>query len=177
MRELTEGDRALCAAQASLFEVSAQASNCGSAAFIRRFMLSDVAKRMDEGSYVTETTEVSQLVREIDLEYGGQTYGSQKYAPGELHWMGYIYRYWCIALNQSSRSVYRSIGARELRSLYGPYHSLDTGQAIERIMEAKGLIDTPFSIERGVEVMKLVREQMQNRSYHDGTGVIGGTVD
>jgi hypothetical protein len=50
-----------------------------------------------------------------------------------------------------------SIKPAELRLLYYPYHSLDPEQAIERILEAKGisLQNTEIEItERGVKILR-----------------------
>lgn len=46
----------------------------------------------------------------------------------------------------------------ELRNLYFPCHSLDPAQAIERIKEAKGLLDED-DIKRGVEILREVRRR------------------
>lgn len=73
-----------------------------------------------------------------------------------MYWMGYFYRCWCCLTGDSSKAVYSIIGARELRSLYYPYHSLDTRQAVERVMEAKGLLGQS-QIERGVILLKKIR--------------------
>ena len=157
MRTLAEKDRALCSLQASLFESSLEASDCGSAVFVRRFMRSDLAKRMDKGAEALEVGDVCRMVREVDLEYSGRCYGSEKYTANELHWMGYVYRYWCLSYGESSKRVYGIVGARELRALYGPYHTLDAALAIERIREAKGIRDKDTSLEHYVRIMREVR--------------------
>jgi len=54
-----------------------------------------------------------------------------------MYWIGYIYRYWCFTDTVSSKNLYRRIKPDELRKLYFPYHSMDPGQAVERIKEAK----------------------------------------
>lgn len=156
---LSEEALRLCAHQARLFELSHDNSSCGSAVFIRRFMYSDMARRMDECASVLEVAGDEELVRLVDMEYGGGGYGSQRYSVDELHWMGYLYRYWCSATKQSSKSVYRTIGATELRGLYAPYHTMDVSQAIERIVEAKGLGDESDELDRAVRIMREVRSR------------------
>lgn len=157
MKELTPEERQLCVLQANLFESSIDASDCGSAVFIRRFMRSELAKRMDMGAHALEVTDSCRMVRDVDLEYSGKSYGSEKYTANELHWMGYVYRQWCLAYGESSKKVYGTIGARELRMLYEPYHTLDVSQAIERIREAKGIDADNTSLERYVCIMREVR--------------------
>ena len=157
MRKLTEDDRRVCAMQAELFEASLEYSDCGSAVFVRRFMRSDLARRMDLGTALFESFELSQAVREVDAQFGGSGYGSERYAANEMHWMGYVYRHWCLEYNLTSKAVYKLIGARELRGLYYPYHSLDASQAIARIQEAKEIPQDKRSIAYGVERLRAIR--------------------
>lgn len=162
-RQVDELDRMLCSIQARIFERSIEKSASGSAVFVRRFMRSGVAERMDGGGYLFESTTDDQVIEDVEAAYGDKPYGSEKYSPDEMYWMGYVYRYWCCWTGQSSKAVYRSIGARELRSLYYPYHALDVPQAIERIWEAKelpipfDLLDEGEKIARGVEALKRIR--------------------
>ena len=87
-----------------------------------------------------------------------KSYGKEKYSEAELYWIGYIYRYWSYTYQKTSKQIYKFIKPKELRSLYYPYHSLDPAQAIERILEAKG-VDEKDMTARGVEIM---REIMKN---------------
>ena len=155
MKSLTEQNRRVCEAQAEVFEASLELSPCGSAVFIRRFMRSSVAKRIDGGSLPFETSSAAQLVEEVDEEYGGKGYGSVRYAANELYWMGYVYRAWSLAYGLPSKAVYAQIGARELRALYYPYHTLDPLDAIARIREAAGIQD---DVARGVEILRRLRK-------------------
>lgn len=159
MIELTSQQRNICIMQAKLFETSIEVSACGSAVFVRRFMNSNIAKRLDDGSYIYESDTVEQAIHEVDAEYNNTIYGSEKYSPSEMHWMGYIYRYLCFTTQITSKRAYKVIGARELRALYQPYHSLDINQAIERIMEAHGCKSAPQdSISYGVDILKKIRQ-------------------
>ena len=45
------------------------------------------------------------------------------------------------------------IKPKELRSLYYPYHSLDPAQAIEKILEARGVSEDNLTA-RGVKLMR-----------------------
>ncbi len=159
MRDLTVQQRDACVMQAEIFEKSTKASEDGSAVFIRRFMYSSVAVRMDANALANESGTVEQIIREVDSEYGGKPYGSKRYSRSEMHWIGYIYRHLCFAANVSSKRAYKIIGARELRDLYLPYHSLDPGQAVERIMEARalGICAQDNLVSRGVEVLRRIR--------------------
>ncbi len=158
MRKMSRDMRRACSLQAMVFEASVTSSDSGSAVFVRRFMLSDVARRFDAGFTPIEPHDASALVREVEEQYGNKAYGSARYSTNELHWMGYVYRAWSCMLDISSRTVYRQIGAADLRACYGPYHTLDVEQAVARIREDRGLDHDVLSIEYGVKVMRRVRE-------------------
>ena len=47
---------------------------------------------------------------------------------------------------------------KELRELFLPYHTLDPSQAIERILEAKGLLlDEEAELQRQYEIFRKIR--------------------
>ena len=57
----------------------------------------------------------------------------------------------------SSAQVYRIVKPKELRDVYHPYHTLDPSQAIERILEAKGLpITEEEELKRQYEIIKRI---------------------
>ena len=59
----------------------------------------------------------------------------------------------------SSVSVYKTIKPKELRGLFLPYHTLDPSQAIERILEAKGISENrELDIMHQYEVFRRIRE-------------------
>lgn len=158
---MDETGKKLCKAQAELFVSSIELTDCSSAIFLRRFMYSSVAKRMDDGSCLFESSTNQSLIAEIEEEFGKTSYGKVKYTENELVWMGYIYRYWCYTHEKTSKQVYRIIKPTELRLLYFPYHSLDNGAAIERILEAKNIREEDMT-KRGVEILRRLSEEMQD---------------
>ena len=158
MRKIDEIGLKLCKMQADVFSASANETNCSSPIFMRRFMNSQVAQRMDLGGFLFEACDVNRIFEEIDAEFGESSYGKGKYSEAELYWIGYIYRYWSYTYQKTSKQIYKFIKPKELRSLYYPYHSLDPAQAIERILEAKG-VDEKDMTARGVKIM---REIMKN---------------
>ena len=158
MRVLTPEERKLCEAQGEIFAVSTRVLEGGSAVFVRRFMRSELARRIDAGGYYAEPHSVRQAIDEVQGEYGGGAYGSDVYSADEMYWMGYLYRYWCLAQGISSKAAYKMIGARKLRGLYFPYHSLAVGAAIERILEAKGL-PAEDPVQRGVRLLREIQAE------------------
>lgn len=155
MRPFDETGLKLCRMQAELFKLSASALECSSPIFLRRFMLSNVAARMDQDGFLYEACTVDDILAEIEEEFGKTNYGKEKYSIEELYWMGYLYRYWCYTYGKTSKQIYRMLKPKELRLLYYPYHSLDPAQAIKRIMEAKDLIEVDMT-QKGVEIYRRI---------------------
>lgn len=153
MKKFDESGLKLCKVQGNIFVKSITATDCSSPIFIRRFMYSAVASRMDKEGFLYEACDVMDVLREVEDEFGVTDYGKDKYAGEELYWMGYMYRYWCYVYEKSSKQVYKIIKPKELRGLYYPYHSLDPAQAIERILEAKQMGEEEY-IQKGVEILR-----------------------
>lgn len=153
---MDENGLRLCDMQAKIFAGTLKYTECSSAVFIRRFMLSEFARRMDSGSVLYETITETDVYSEIEAEYGKTSYGCENYSYDELYWIGYIYRYWCYIYATDSKKVYRIILPKELRKLYFPYHSLDPENAIERILEAKGIKNDDM-IAKGVNILRNIQ--------------------
>jgi len=160
MREMSFLGLKICSYQANLFERSLTLG-CSSAVFIRRFMNSKLAKRMDNIAFAFDSTDIVDALIEVENQYGVSEYGKEKYSVEELHWIGYIYRYWSYISEKSSKQIYRLIKPEQLRKIYFPYHSFDPLQAIERISES--LLHEPLSkigdINQGVIAMRKVRNR------------------
>ena len=159
MKKITRDGLCLCELQARTFEDSVENTGVSSAVFIRRFMKSEIAKRLDDGSVLRTNLQSGDILERIDEEYGVSHYGLVKFTKDEMYWIGYIYRYLASTYEWSSAQVYKMIKPRELRGLFLPYHTMDAAQAIERIMEAKGLpIDEAGELERQYQIFKKVRQ-------------------
>lgn len=155
----------MCSFQAELFERSLNETDCSSKIFIRRFMNSNLAKRMDNDGFVFDATTVADAINELENQYGKSEYGKEKFGQEELHWIGYIYRYWSYITERPSNQLYKTVKPEYLRKLYFPYHSLDPYQAIERMSEELGmnLEEDMYDIARGVVILRKVRSKGNNR--------------
>ena len=56
-------------------------------------MNSLVAKRMDKGSFLFESSTSESIFAEIEEEFGEIEYGKAKFSDIEIYWIGYIYIY------------------------------------------------------------------------------------
>ena len=122
-------------------------------------MNSKTAKWLDSGTILASNMQPADLLALVDEQYGPSGYGSEKYTYNEMYWMGYVYRYYAYTYQCSSVSVYKTIKPKELRGLFLPYHTLDPSQAIERILEAKGISENrELDIMHQYEVFRRIRE-------------------
>lgn len=81
----------LCELQAKAFENSIDKMESSSEIFIRRFMKSKIAKRLDNQSILDSNIQTNDILQLVDEEYGATNYGSVKYTHNEMYWIGYIY--------------------------------------------------------------------------------------
>lgn len=159
MKKINKDGLLLCELQATAFENSADKIDSSSEIFIRRFMNSKIAKRLDNESILESNIQANDILQMVNEEYGVSNYGSIKYTHNELYWIGYVYRYFAITYELTSVQVYRIVKPKELRSLFLPYHTMDPSQAIERILEAKGLLlNENMELERQYKIFKRIRQ-------------------
>jgi hypothetical protein len=159
MKAIDRDGLLLCELQAKAFELSVDTVAASSAIFVRRFMNSKTAKWLDSGTILASNMQPADLLALVEEQYGPSGYGSEKYTYNEMYWMGYVYRYYAYTYQCSSVSVYKTIKPKELRGLFLPYHTLDPSQAIERILEAKGISENrELDIMHQYEVFRRIRE-------------------
>ena len=166
MKKMDSYGLKMCSLQAQIFEQSHKAVPCGSKIFMRRFMYSKVARRMDKDGFLYDAISTSDVLDEIDGEYGKSDYGREKYDEDVLYWIGYLYRYWAYTRQVPSKQIYHIVKPNELQKLYLPYHSLDVDVAIERILESKGRTEEE-EFKRAVEIMRQVRARRNTANPKD----------
>ena len=141
--------------QAELFERSVDKVNTSSEVFVRRFMNSNVAREFDSGAILDDTKSIQAIFCEIEEEYGESDYGSIKYNKDVMYWCGYLYRYFSYLYELSSKQAYKYLPLKYVSSTYEAYHTLDVKQAIDRLLEAKGIdLSKVALIRKGVQYLK-----------------------
>lgn len=128
----------LCKYQSELFIFSISYLNCSSSYFFKKFMNSNVARRMDKETFINESVDFPSLLSEIKNETD-LSRGNKKASKKVMGWVGFLCRYWSIKYKISSKRIYSIIHLDEFERLYEAYHSLDVEEAIERINEAKNV--------------------------------------
>lgn len=160
MKKVDKDGYTLCVLQATVFELSLEKMNSSSPIFIRRFMNSEIAKRLDDAAILDTNLQATDILERLNDEYGISNYGSIKYTKNEMYWIGYVYRYFALACNFSSAQIYRIVKPKELRDVFLPYHTMDPSQAIERILEAKGIcieMDEEQELKRQYAIYRRIR--------------------
>jgi hypothetical protein len=139
MREIDEKGRELCEIQGRLFEKSLSFFSGSSPIFIRRFMLSETASYLDQGTYLLGCSTDEDVFLDLKREYGKSSYGKERYTAEELHWIGYLYRYWAYTQETASRKIFRLCPGKDMVSYYFPLHTQDPKASLDSILEAKGI--------------------------------------
>ena len=160
MKKISKDGLLLCELQAETFENSIDKIESSSEIFIRRFMKSEIAKRFDNESVLESNIQANDVLELVIEQYGASDYGSVKYTRNEIYWIGYIYRYFAFTYELASAQVYKIVKPKELRGVFLPYHTMDPAQAVERILEAKGiLMDENEELNRQYEIFKRIRRE------------------
>lgn len=162
MKKIDKDGLLLCEIQAKVFEKSIDIMDSSSEIFIRRFMQSKIAKSFDNNEMLDCNIQTNDILQLINEEYGVSFYGTVKYSHNEMYWIGYIYRYFVVTYELTSKQAYKIVKPKELRSLFLPYHTMDPSQAIARILEAKGMmVDEKMELKRQYEIFKRIREEKE----------------
>ena len=135
MKKIDNDGLLLCEIQAKAFELSCEAQNTSSEIFIRRFMNSETAKRLDNMTLLQSNMQAADLLVLIDEEYGSSDYGSVKYSLNELYWIGYIYRYWHYYSGEDSAKILRQAPVETMKRNFMIFHTMDPVLAIEDLKE------------------------------------------
>lgn len=160
MKKIDKDGLLLCDLQAKAFAKAVDETGISSEIFMRRFMNSKIAKDMDSKAVLQTNIYENDILDMVEEQYGKSEYGSVKYTHNEMFWIGYLYRYFCYTRELSSTQVYKIVKPKELRGLFLAYHTLDPSQAIERILEAKGLLrDEEAELQRQYEIYKRIRTE------------------
>lgn len=159
MRKIDSIGLLLCDLQGEAFERSIELTETSSEIFMRRFMYSKTVKMLDNETIISSNMQAKDIVEMVTEEYKASKYGSVKYSREEMYWIGYLYRYFSYTYNKSSKQVYKIVKPKELRKLHPAYHTLGVDQAIERILEAKGINPQENELERQYAIFKRIREE------------------
>lgn len=125
----------LCDIQGRLFELSAE-KKYDSVAFIKAFMMSDVAKELDSTYNRMQWAGEEYLLEEVTTCAGEMlTNKGEIFSDDMLYWIGYIYRYWHYYNGEDSAKIYKQAPALTMKRNYMIFHTMDPVLAIENLKE------------------------------------------
>ena len=152
MREIDAIGLTLCRFQGDLFAYGEERASCSSSCFVRAFLGSRLAKRMDTGAFFFEATDVPKAYAELKKEKP-LARGKIKRGKEVLYWVGYLLRYWAYTEGIDSLSLARRVKPGVLFGVYEAYHGLSMAEAVERIKESLGQ-ESPLDIARRIYLQR-----------------------
>ena len=128
----------LCDIQGRLFELSGE-KQLPSAAFIRAFMTSEVAKELDSRYNRAQWMGEEYLLEEIKSAAGDALAGAGEVFPKDvLYWIGYVYRYWHYYSAEDSAKILRQAPVDRMKRNFMMFHTMDPVLAVEKLKEIDG---------------------------------------
>ena len=125
----------MCDIQGRLFELSDD-KGLGSAAFVKFFMLSEVAKGLDSKFNHMQWAGEEYLLDEIVSTSSEKLTGDgEVYSKDILYWIGYLYRYWHYYTDEDSVKIYKQAPVQTMKRNYMIFHTMDPVVAIENLKE------------------------------------------
>lgn len=132
-KSLSGFERQLCDIQGRLFERS-HAKKLDSFDFIEKFMNSKTCEYLDMPydrlQWAGEEYILENLLDETPVKSACSNFYSE-----ELFWAGYVYRFWHLLTDESSREIYEQASAQRMQDCYLGFHTLDPVMAIEDLKE------------------------------------------
>ena len=134
MKALSALQIQLCDIQGRLFELALQKGyDCP--AFIRAFMESEVAARLDESYDRLQWAGEEYILAELNDTVGGLPCAGQTYGKEAMFWTGFTYRYWNYLTGEKSKAIYAQADAQTMNESYPGFHTLDVALAIDDLKE------------------------------------------
>lgn len=128
----------LCDIQGRLFELSAE-KRYDSAAFIKVFMTSEIAKDLDSKYNRMQWAGEEYLLDEIVSASPEVTLsGGEVFSADVIYWIGYLYRYWHFYTGEGSAKIYKQAPVETMKRNYMMFHTMDPTLAIEDLKEIYG---------------------------------------
>ncbi len=134
MREFDHSGLLLAEYQGKLFEASTNLS-CSTGIFIRRFLHSDLVKKLDHNNPAEIILDVNDGVNSILDQFGDTDYGKVKYSKSAMFWIGYIYRYISYTREVSTKFVISFFSYKQMNDVYYTFHTQDPEWCIRSLLE------------------------------------------
>ena len=143
MREFDHNGLLLAEYQGKLFEISFKL-NCSTGIFMRRFLHSELLKKIDTNNPASLSLDVIEGINSIQQQFGDSSYGKVKFAESSLFWIGYMYRYISYTRMVSTKFVMKLFDYRQMNNVYFTYHTQDPEWCIRSLLEANRVTEDIF---------------------------------
>lgn len=141
MREFDHNGLLLAEYQGKLFEKSEEL-NCSSPIFFRRFLHSDLLRRLDNSESVS--LDINEGIQSILKQFGDTSYGKEKYSKAALFWIGYMYRYIAYTREQETSYIMKLFGYKQMNAVYYSYHTQDPEWCIKSLLDLSSTTENIF---------------------------------
>lgn len=142
--------------QGKLFEKSEQ-MNCSSSIFLRRFLHSDLLKRLDSEDSSLMSLDVNEGIQSILDQFGDTNYGREKYSKSALFWMGYMYRYIAYTREQSTNYIMSLFKHKQMNDIYYTFHTQDPEWCIRSLLDLNNLSEDIF--DNNCRLKRIIKEK------------------
>ena len=120
--------------QGKIFEKSTELQ-CSTAIFLRRFLHSDLLKKMDLNDVTSLSLDVNEGMESIQNQFGESDYGKNKYSKSAMFWIGFIYRYLSYTRGVTTKFVMRHFPYKQLNDVYYSFHTQDPEWCVHSLLE------------------------------------------
>jgi hypothetical protein len=144
--------------QGRLFEKSTEL-NYSSAIFIRRFLHSDLLKKMDANDPSLLTLDVNDGIASIQDQFGDSDYGEKKFASSAMFWMGYVYRYISYTRDVRTKFAMDLFPYKQLNDVYYTFHTQDMEWCVRSLLEMNNLNEEIF--DKNLRLKKIIAESQK----------------
>lgn len=134
MRAFDHNGLLLAEYQGKIFEISTELG-CSTAVFLRRFLHSDLLKRMDTNDVTTLSLDVYEGIESIQNQFGESDYGKSKYSKSSMFWIGYFYRYLSYTRGVTTKFVMKLFPYKQLNDVYYSFHTQDPEWCVHSLLE------------------------------------------
>ncbi len=138
MREFDYNGLLLANYQGKLFEKSFDL-DYSTPIFIRRFLHSELLKKLDENESAFLSLDVIEGINMINDQFGKIKYGKIKYSKESLYWIGYMYRYISYTREESTRFIMKTFDYDLMNNVYFAFHTQDPEWCVRSLLEIKNL--------------------------------------
>lgn len=129
--------------QGKIFERSTEL-RCSTAVFLRRFLHSDLLKKMDMNEVTSLSLDANEAIESIQNQFGESDYGKVKYSKNSMFWIGYIYRYISYTRGVATKFVMRLFPYKQLNDVYYSFHTQDPEWCVHSLLEMNNQSEDVF---------------------------------